>query len=347
MRDRPIQTLFYSIVLLGSVAAMELAPLEVAAAATKIDAAADLRLEDESPTYLDGFARRLGVTCDPQSAKNLGPVFEKEAYRALYHLFLARRCGREESAKSADYYRGLAFYRAGDMAKAENYLNRSIKAGFESTVAHFYLGRSRFKLADYDGAISALEKVVKAKTDDAKLKRLANDVLVLAKASKEADKAAAETKSTPKKVEVTKKTSEIVLVPYGKKSPRKKLSDIGGKTTILNFWASWCVPCIKEFPELLAFYEQYREQGLALITVSQDDKRSSVTRFLKKWSLPKDLAVFYDQGGRLMEALSLPLGLPTTVLFDSDGVAIKVSIGLTDWQHEEFVSLVEHALGED
>ena len=311
------------------------------------DDSSSVRLEDESPAYLDSFARRMGVGCDPQTARKKKALFESAANRAVYHLFLANRCGRTESVKSAYYYRGLAFFRRGDMDKAARFLSRAVQAGFDIPVIQYYLGKALFRLERYDGAVDALMKVVDdAKADDP-LKDLAKQALVLAKASQEAEAAAKDLPKTPGKAVVTKTTREIELVPYDKNGTRAKLSELGGKMVILHFWASWCIPCIKEFSELMAFYERYRERGLNLITVSQDDKLASVKRFLKRWSLPRNLPVYYDQGGRLMEQLSLPLGLPSSVIFDGEGQAVKVTVGTLDWELPEVVALIERGLGRD
>lgn len=57
-----------------------------------------------------------------------------------------------------------------------------------------------------------------------------------------------------------------------------KLSDFKGKYVLLDFWASWCIPCRKANPHLITLYQQYKSKGLAIIGVSDDDTRQDQWR---------------------------------------------------------------------
>lgn len=64
------------------------------------------------------------------------------------------------------------------------------------------------------------------------------------------------------------------------------LSDFKGKNIVLIFWASWCGPCLKEMPEIIKFYEQYKDSNLVFIAISLDDKKQSWLAAIKKYSIP-------------------------------------------------------------
>lgn len=61
-----------------------------------------------------------------------------------------------------------------------------------------------------------------------------------------------------------------------------KLSSLQGKAVVLNFWATWCGPCIKELPSLLSVAKRYRERGLVVVAVSVDRDWATIERFLTR-----------------------------------------------------------------
>ena len=64
-----------------------------------------------------------------------------------------------------------------------------------------------------------------------------------------------------------------------------KLSDFKGKVVIINFWATWCIPCKEEMPELVAIYQKYREKGLVIIGISLDTRIEKLPPFIKQFGI--------------------------------------------------------------
>jgi cytochrome c biogenesis protein CcmG/thiol:disulfide interchange protein DsbE len=64
--------------------------------------------------------------------------------------------------------------------------------------------------------------------------------------------------------------------------------NFGGKVLVLNFWATWCPPCITETPSLSAFQRKYRDRGVVVLGVSIDKNGEKYKRFLKRFQLPFD-----------------------------------------------------------
>lgn len=121
------------------------------------------------------------------------------------------------------------------------------------------------------------------------------------------------------------------------------LTRFKGVPVLVNLWASWCAPCIKELPTLNALSKQHRKDGgLGVIAVSQDSApQASVVAFLKEHGI-YDLAPYHDPGMRLSGALNAQI-LPTTVLYDTQGKEVWRYIGDADWTSAEAAKLLAEA----
>lgn len=116
-----------------------------------------------------------------------------------------------------------------------------------------------------------------------------------------------------------------------------QMAALRGRPLLLNFWATWCPPCVEELPMLNRFYGEHRAKGWQVLGLAIDQP-SNVRRFLQR--LPLDFPTVL--GGLAGTDLARSLGnqkggLPFTVLFDTDGGILKRKIGqlttqdLQDW----------------
>jgi len=100
--------------------------------------------------------------------------------------------------------------------------------------------------------------------------------------------------------------------------------DLQGKYLIVNYWATWCAPCIKEIPELNAFAEEFPEQ-LSLWGVNYDEPEGEEqARQVAKMKIA--FPVFRDNPSERLE-VDVPEVLPTTLIFDPQGALIATLVG--------------------
>lgn len=104
------------------------------------------------------------------------------------------------------------------------------------------------------------------------------------------------------------------------------LASLRGQAVLLNVWATWCVPCRKEMPELQALHEEHGSKGLRVIGVSLDENGADpvIEQFTK------DLGVTYtivrDPGERINDLFGI-IGVPATFLIDRKGLIVWKHMG--------------------
>lgn len=128
-----------------------------------------------------------------------------------------------------------------------------------------------------------------------------------------------------------------------------RLADYQGRLVALNFWATWCPPCVEELPLLVAAEQRYEDAGLSVIALNAGQTREHIRRFLDGRDLD-DLPVAIDPDRDVYEAYRV-VGLPTTVWIDRDGRVFAVEVGgLTDEVIDRYVRdmlAAEEAEGSD
>ncbi|HEX4917405.1 MAG TPA: TlpA disulfide reductase family protein [Limnobacter sp.] len=120
------------------------------------------------------------------------------------------------------------------------------------------------------------------------------------------------------------------LSGYTFQTPQGASLDLGalkGKTVVLNFWATWCPPCVEEMPELDALYPQLRAQNVELIGIAIDSP-ANVEQFLQKTPVGYPIVLAGMTGTELGKALGNNQGgLPFTVILDENGNQILKEAG--------------------
>jgi thiol-disulfide isomerase/thioredoxin len=123
-----------------------------------------------------------------------------------------------------------------------------------------------------------------------------------------------------------------------------KLGDYKGKTILLNFWATWCAPCVKEMPSLDHLQGQMGKDKFLVLPLSLDGpSRPKVQPFYEDRKLA-NLGIYFDKGRKSMQSLDVSV-LPTSILVDAQGREIGRLEGEADWDKPEAVALIKAAMG--
>lgn len=96
----------------------------------------------------------------------------------------------------------------------------------------------------------------------------------------------------------------------------KKLSDYRGKFVLLNFWASWCGPCIAEMPALQRLHDRFKDQGFTVLAVGVDDEVSALDEFRRRYGL--SFPVLSEKNGASRK-LYKTTGVPESFFINPDG----------------------------
>lgn len=123
------------------------------------------------------------------------------------------------------------------------------------------------------------------------------------------------------------------------------LEDFKGRVILVNFWATWCAPCVKELPSLDRLQFKLGGEGLLVLAVNQDRGGAAVAGpFLKKLDVNR-LGLFLDSRMKLGRAFGVR-ALPWTLLIGRDGKIIGQLPGYAEWDSDEAVELIRHYLRE-
>ncbi|MCW5881622.1 MAG: TlpA family protein disulfide reductase [Anaerolineae bacterium] len=104
------------------------------------------------------------------------------------------------------------------------------------------------------------------------------------------------------------------------------LADLKGKPVVVNFWASWCIPCVDEAPELEKTWQAYKDRGVAFLGIDYVDTEPKAREFMQRHGIT------YPNGPDLGSRISYDYrikGVPETFVIDKDGVVRFVKIGPT------------------
>jgi peroxiredoxin len=141
------------------------------------------------------------------------------------------------------------------------------------------------------------------------------------------------------------------------KAPDFTLANLSGKDVtlsevlkegpvLLDFWATWCKPCVKAFPGLQELLEKYKERGLRVVTVSVDSPKSQARVAPLVKSRKCTFEVLLDTQGRVAKKYHV-MALPRTLLISPDGQIVYATVGNRPTSHKELEKAILEILPEE
>ena len=125
-----------------------------------------------------------------------------------------------------------------------------------------------------------------------------------------------------------------------------KLSDYKGKIIILNFWASWCNPCVEEFPSMIKLIDKMNKDVM-VIAVSTDDQKKDIEAFMKVFGIPRPgFEVVWDKDKKIMGEYGVEK-VPESFLIGRDFKLIRKVLGIENWSSRDALGFFESVISKD
>ncbi|MCP4301680.1 MAG: TlpA family protein disulfide reductase [Gammaproteobacteria bacterium] len=122
------------------------------------------------------------------------------------------------------------------------------------------------------------------------------------------------------------------------------LAKYQGKVVVLDFWASWCVPCRRSFPWLNAMNAKYGHDGLVVIGINVDQEPASAAEFLQKY--PASFQISYDTNGVLAKEFGVQ-AMPSSFVIGRDGQINAHHLGFKVKRQDEYEAVIVAALRQE
>lgn len=125
-----------------------------------------------------------------------------------------------------------------------------------------------------------------------------------------------------------------------------ELESLKGKVVILNFWASWCGPCVEEVPSLIKLVKEFKGD-VQLVAVSGDSSREDIEIFLKSFPELKsaNIAIVYDEDRSIMKRFDVAR-LPESMVLNGEHKLVKKLVGSIDWYNQDSIAYMKNLLGQ-
>lgn len=139
----------------------------------------------------------------------------------------------------------------------------------------------------------------------------------------------------------SKKMGPIKLKTYNGKDFSSEL--VTGKVVLLNFFATWCPPCVAELPEFMNYEKKFGGSKFALIAVNAKETKRKVHKFMKRNKF--SFNAFLDEKGEVLSQYSIS-NLPSTLIVDKKGVIRFRIEGGREWSSPEFIKFFQALMNE-
>lgn len=125
-----------------------------------------------------------------------------------------------------------------------------------------------------------------------------------------------------------------------------RLSNLKGKVVLIDFWASWCVPCKKSMPHLIELYNAFKDTSFTVIGVNVDTQLDKVKEFEEELNTDIPFPVIFDKDSKLPPLYKVE-GMPTTVVVNKDGIIKYKEVGYTNALKEKLDKTIKDLISQN
>ena len=120
-----------------------------------------------------------------------------------------------------------------------------------------------------------------------------------------------------------------------------RLKDFYGRFVLLNFWATWCYPCLEEMPDFEKAYQSMGEEKLVILAVAMGENVEKINKFSKKniYSFP----LLSDENMEITKLYGVK-NIPVTYLIDQEGIVLGRAVGIRKWSSKELLAFIKSRL---
>jgi|WetSurMetagenome_2_1015567.scaffolds.fasta_scaffold22290_2 thiol-disulfide isomerase/thioredoxin len=148
------------------------------------------------------------------------------------------------------------------------------------------------------------------------------------------------------KLAVVEKPAPQPIAAQGPDGRAVNLSDFKGDVVLVNLWATWCAPCVKEMPTLARLQARYAGRGVKVLAISLDKGPEDIAK-AKTFIADKAPLQFYHGDYALAFSITPPAeGLPTTLVFDRSGREQARLSGGADWSGDDAAAVIDRLLAQ-
>jgi len=122
-----------------------------------------------------------------------------------------------------------------------------------------------------------------------------------------------------------------------------KLSDLSGKVVLVDFWASWCIPCKKSMPHLVQTFNSLSDSSFTIVSVNVDTEKEKIKEFQSSLGIEIPFTIIFDKESKL-PALYNVEGMPTVIIIDKQGTIKLKEVGFDDSIEEKIDKTINKLL---
>ncbi len=120
---------------------------------------------------------------------------------------------------------------------------------------------------------------------------------------------------------------------------KHSLTEYRGKVVLINFWASWCPPCIREMPSMEQLYQNLKDQPFVLLAINQWEDEERVFEFMGQLQTIPTFPILFDPQSKVSAAFEVQ-GLPSSFIIDTNGRIVFRAKGGRDFNHPQIVRTI-------